>query len=353
MAEPAAPDSLAQVTAIIDLSPVPMVVFDVETLAIVLANAAAAELYGWSAEELQSMSMLDLRPAGDVPKFLEMLRDVIRPMGTELIDQETAGMWRHARKDGSVMLVHVVSSAVVIDGRVLRIMYVRDETARVRAEKERDRSIHRLLDVQEHLHNAIAERLHDGPVQTLTAASLRIGLLRRTVDASLEPKLAEIERLVIDALHSLRREMDDQRAPLDIASDFAGSIRSVLTRFGLQDHYVVRSVGGEPPASIASLLYRVVMSVLSTTSLGSDVDDPWIIDLEVTPTEASVRIPVAPSSELEAQLADWTGAMGGVVEREVHDGFDHLRMVIRIPPTTNEVEAGDAARPQQGAEGRA
>jgi len=336
MAEPAASETLAQVAAVLDLSPVPMIAFDVESLAIVLANTAAVDLYGWSADELTSMSMTDIRPPDEVPLFLDLMRDVIRPAGLGVVDQDAAGIRRHRRKDGRIMLVHVVSSGVMIAGRMIRVMYVRDDTALVRAEKQRDRSIHRLLEVQENLHNAIAERLHDGPVQTLTAASLRIGLLRRTVNETLEPKLAEIERLVIDALHSLRREMDDQRAPLDIASDFAGSIRSVLTRFGLQDHYVVRAVGAEPPASIASLVYRVVMSVLSTTSLGADVDDPWIIDLEVTPTEISVTIPVTTSSQLEAQLADWTGAMGGLVVRESRDGFDELHMVIRVPPAPGD-----------------
>jgi len=336
MAEYDAFDSLAQVTAVLDMSPVPMLVFDLESLHIVVANESAALLYGWTVGELATMSMTDIRPPEEVPRFLDLVRATLRPHGTGMLHREATGMWRHVTKDGRVMLVEVLSAGITIDGRLCRVMFVRDETTRVRAEEERDRSIHRLLDVQEQLHNAIAERLHDGPVQTLTAASLRIGLLRRTVDATLEPKLAEIERLVIDALHSLRREMDDQRAPLDIASDFAGSIRSVLTRFGLQDHYVVRSLGGEPPASVASLLYRVVMSVLSTTSLGSDVDDPWIIDLDVTPTEASVRIPVASSTELESQLADWTGAMQGVVQRVSQVGYDQLRLIIRIPPSEGD-----------------
>lgn len=303
--DPAGSGSLAQVAAVVDLSPAPLIAVDADSSEIVLVNPPAAELLGGPAE---------------VP------------------DRQASGLWRHVRRDGEVRHLRIVpstssaTSTVHVEGRALTILHLRDDTALVRAEQQRDRSVHRLLDLQEHLHNEIAERLHDGPVQILTAASLRIGMMRRAVDPSLEPKLAEIERLVIDALHALRREMDDQRAPLDIASDFAGSIRSVLTRFGLQDHYVVRARGPEPPASIASLLYRVVMDVLSTSPLGSDVDDPWVIDLLVGGSEASVQIPVAAGSDAADHLAEWTGAMGGVVEREVSDGCERLRMVIRIPP---------------------
>src|SRR4029077_18308294 len=120
----------------------------------------------------------------------------IRPAGVGVVPEEATGLWRHRCRDGRVVLVHILSAAMHVDDRMIRLSYIHDETARVRAEQQRDRSVHRLLELQEHLHNDIAERLHDGPVQTLTAASLRIGLLRRTASETLEPKLAEIERLV-------------------------------------------------------------------------------------------------------------------------------------------------------------
>ena len=323
-----------ELEALIGWCPVPMIAIDGETSAIVAANPAVAELYGWSVEELTSMSIADLRPAEERSLVVDPLRRPSRSDTPATLGEPTAGSGtvRHAAKDGGVLQVGVVWWEVDLGGgRGGRLVLLHDDTDRVRQQLDRDLAVHRLFGIQERLHDAIAERLHDGPVQTLTAASLRIGLMRRSADPSAEPALAEIERLVLDALHSVRREMDDQRSPLDVASDLAGALRSLLVRFGLQEHYLVRAAGAEPPATVAALLHRIAMSVLSDSPLGSDVDDPWVVDVTVGDRVATARIPVAPTCELERRLADWMGAMGGTVVLEQHDGSAELHLSLPVP----------------------
>lgn len=325
-----------------------MLTFTADNLRIVRANRAACDLYGWSAGELEAMTLVDIRPPSEAAPFLEWLASG-RTVGPLLNPGSTHhfGLWKHWRADGSIVHVEVTSAPIVVDGQALRVSFIRDQTARVLAEAERNRSVHRLMELQEELHHEIAERLHDGPVQTLTAASLRLGLLRRTADDVTAIKIEAIERLVIDALQALRREMDEQRAPGEIAADFAGSISSIVNRYGLQHHVAVRSVGADPPPAIAALLYRVAQRVLSECELDAEVDDPWVIDITVDDAIATLRVPVHERMTVEQHLVDWTQPMQGQVHRLVPGGAGAHAIVVSIPidpglpaPTPDEGDAG-------------
>ena len=63
----------------------------------------------------------------------------------------------------------------------------------------------------------LADRLHDGPIQVLTAVNMRLGMLRRRVDPGMASQLLEIEQMVGMALADLRTELEsllgDERPP--------------------------------------------------------------------------------------------------------------------------------------------
>lgn len=313
-----------------------MLTFTSEDFRIHHSNQAARDLYGWTADQFATMTMLDIRPPSEVDTFRSMIAAALGA-GVAPTGLEPVRMMRHCRADGSTVIVAATSEEIVVGEQRMRVAIVRDQTARVLAETERNRSVHRLMELQEQMHHEIAERLHDGPVQTLTAASLRLGLLRRTADEETAAKLEAIERLVIDALQALRLEMDEQRAPADIAADFAGSISSIVNRYGLHDHVTVRSAGGDPPPAIAALLYRVAQRVLSECELDTDVEDPWVFDILVDDTAATLRIPVHERTSVEQHLVDWTQPMQGHVHRLVPGGGGGTHsIVVSIPidPTT-------------------
>lgn len=54
----------------------------------------------------------------------------------------------------------------------------------------------------------LADRLHDGPIQVLTAVNMRLGMLRRRVDPALASQLLEVEQMVGMALADLRTELE-------------------------------------------------------------------------------------------------------------------------------------------------
>ena len=96
------------------LNPEPMWVYDVETLQILDVNEAAIQRYGYSRTEFLALTLTDLRPSEDVPKFLELVP------GTPNFDR--SGPWRHLLKDGNVIQVLVTSHSVKFGDRDARLM---------------------------------------------------------------------------------------------------------------------------------------------------------------------------------------------------------------------------------------
>ena len=96
------------------LNPEPMWVYDVETLRILDVNEAALQRYGYSHDEFVALTIKDLRPAEDVPKFLELL--------PETPNSDRTGPWRHLLKNGTVIQVLITSHSVSFRDRPARLV---------------------------------------------------------------------------------------------------------------------------------------------------------------------------------------------------------------------------------------
>jgi len=109
-------------------NPLPMWVYDSETLAFLAVNRAATDLYGFSAGEFLAMTINDIRPPEEIPALLEDLatNPVGHTMGSE---------WLHRKKDGTLIEVEVASQPLVFRGRRARIVLAHDISDRRRAAK--------------------------------------------------------------------------------------------------------------------------------------------------------------------------------------------------------------------------
>jgi len=101
-------------------NPQPMWVFDLETLAFLAVNAAAIHHYGYSREEFLAITIKDIRPEEDVPALLEHTSRKLENL-QQLI-------WRHRKKDGSIIEVETTSHDLVFDGRAARLVLANDIT---------------------------------------------------------------------------------------------------------------------------------------------------------------------------------------------------------------------------------
>ena len=90
-------------------STVPMWIFDRATLQILEVNDAATEAYGYSRTEFLRMTILDFRPAEDIPKILQI---ALRAPGSK----SNKPVLRYLKKDGTVFPAKVVSWEITFDG---------------------------------------------------------------------------------------------------------------------------------------------------------------------------------------------------------------------------------------------
>jgi PAS domain S-box-containing protein len=124
-------DSERRHRLLFESSPLPMWVFDLETLRFVAVNAATRSFYGYTRDEFLAMSIVDIRP----PDELEPLREVIALPPTTSGFKSTRN-WRHRKKDGTITLMEVTTHDLVFDGRPARLVLANDVTARVQAEEK-------------------------------------------------------------------------------------------------------------------------------------------------------------------------------------------------------------------------
>jgi diguanylate cyclase (GGDEF)-like protein/PAS domain S-box-containing protein len=111
-----------------DSNPVPMWVFDSDTLAFLAVNDAVVARYGYTREQFLRMTLPDIRPLadGDPPHSIARSRDDSRRQGLT---------WRHRKADGSTIEVQTYGKSIDYQGRPAVMVAVIDVTERNRAER--------------------------------------------------------------------------------------------------------------------------------------------------------------------------------------------------------------------------
>jgi two-component system cell cycle sensor histidine kinase/response regulator CckA len=136
-----------------DRNPLPMWVFDIETLRFLAVNDAAIAHYGYSREDFLAMTIEDIRPAEEHDRLASAL---LRPL-----DEHSGGdSFLHVTKDGRRIQTAIVSDSIVMSGRAARLVLARDVTT------ERS-SVRALRESEERYRTLFAESLAGNYVSTV------------------------------------------------------------------------------------------------------------------------------------------------------------------------------------------
>lgn len=156
-------------------NPLPMWVYDLETLYFLDVNDAAMAHYGYSRDEFIRMRILDIRPAEDVPRLLNDLAH-------ERPTLQNSGEWRHRRKSGDLITVQIASYRFSFNGRDAVLVVANDVTDRKRAESALRASDARKTAMLNTALDAIITIDHEGKIVEFNPAAERIfGYTRQDV----------------------------------------------------------------------------------------------------------------------------------------------------------------------------
>jgi diguanylate cyclase (GGDEF)-like protein/PAS domain S-box-containing protein len=120
-----------------DAHPVPMWIYDRETLRFLAVNDAAVDKYEYTQSELLSMTIREIHPADELARLDSYLG---RSQSPPRRGRVMAGVWRHRRRDGSQLSADVSNHALSFMGRPAMFVLADDVTDQIKTEAEAQRS---------------------------------------------------------------------------------------------------------------------------------------------------------------------------------------------------------------------
>ncbi len=109
-----------------DQNPHPIWVYDAESLQFLAVNKAAQIHYGFTGEEFLNLTQKDIRPEEDVSAFLKEHEEVLEGLAG-------SRLWRHKKKDGSVIYTENNSRLIAYKGKQAVLVLSHDITDRITA----------------------------------------------------------------------------------------------------------------------------------------------------------------------------------------------------------------------------
>jgi hypothetical protein len=202
-------------------SPLPMWVYDLETCRFLAVNDAATVSYGYSREEFLAMTIRDIRPLEDLPALRQDMLET--PNGSIY---RSPRVWRHRKKDGTIIQVEITSHDLTLDNRAGRLVLANDVTARLRAEADLRATEAQIRQLNEDLEKRIQRRTaqleaankelesFSYSVSHDLRAPLRhvqgyVAMLQRTVEGQLSEKALRYLKVINDASAEMGQLIDD------------------------------------------------------------------------------------------------------------------------------------------------
>lgn len=196
------------------ICPLPLWIFDVQTMEILEVNNTALNHYGYTREEMLSMTISDLRPAEEVPKMLRTITNLLA------IDSPFyKGIFKHRKKNGDVIEVEIRSEVFNFKNRKATLVLVNDVTELLNTQRSLKASYDNIVNLEDRERERFAAELHDGLGQNLIAIKQFITLANNTPEtATRKPILKMLMDVVDNTIHECRQIIYDMR-PKELYTD--------------------------------------------------------------------------------------------------------------------------------------
>ncbi|HEX8616681.1 MAG TPA: PAS domain S-box protein [Thermoanaerobaculia bacterium] len=164
-AEQALRESEHRYRRLFEMNPLPMWVYDLESLAFTAVNDVAVRHYGYSRDQFLRMTIADIRPPEEIPALFDALQ--------QLETRRDPARFRHRKSDGGVIDVEVTSFEFVSGTRRQRLVIAQDITERLRGEEELRRSEERYRELFENANDLVYTHDLEGRITSMNIAGER------------------------------------------------------------------------------------------------------------------------------------------------------------------------------------
>ncbi|MDX6563943.1 MAG: hypothetical protein QOD65_3757 [Gaiellales bacterium] len=231
-------------------------------------NRGAERMYGYAPEEVIGRALSILVPPDYPDEHPEILERLQRNEEIEQLDTQ------RMRKDGTLLDVSLKISAIRDgDGRIIGassiardITQLKAQAALERAHAERQALLGHLVAAGEEERARIAGDIHDDSIQAMTAAGMRLQILRRKLEDGEQVKLLdELEETIQLSIARLRHLLFELRPPVLDNEGLSAALRLYMeeaddtsTHYRLED-----KLRSQPVAETRVILYRIVQEALT------------------------------------------------------------------------------------------
>jgi PAS domain S-box-containing protein len=232
-------------------------------------NLGAERMYGYTAEEIVGRSISILMPPDQPDEFPEILERLKRG---EAVDQ--LGTARLC-KDGTQIDVLLRTSAVRdASGAMVGASSISRDITQVKAQGELERDLAERRALLAHLvasgeeeRARIALDIHDDSIQAITAAGMRLQILRRRlVDEDQLQLLDDLEETIQLAISRLRHLLFELRPPVLDNEGLSAALATYLEEAGAEDSVRYRlddELREQPGSETRMILYRIAQEALT------------------------------------------------------------------------------------------
>tara|TARA_R110000868_G_scaffold259361_14_gene517510 strand:- start:6833 stop:8836 length:2004 start_codon:yes stop_codon:yes gene_type:complete len=269
LAEKELKDSEERYRHIFQNNPQPMWIYDLNTLGFLEVNKAAIEVYGYSKEEFLSMKISDIRPVYEH----ENLKNAIKNIGKE---NDNEREWIHQLKNGEERIVNIYSMGIIYENKQASLILVNDITEK---KKNKELLIQSAFEGEDKERKRIAQELHDGIGQYLSAVNLNMESIKKEI-----PNLTDKKQVrFLNTLSIIKKAIKETRALaytlMPVELDEYGLLlaikslsREIEGSFGVKIKNAISEIEDILDMNMKSNFYRIIQEAFNNAIKHGEAD---------------------------------------------------------------------------------
>lgn len=246
--------------SIFELSPLPKIIYDINTHEILQVNPAAIQHYGYANPEWLNLKITDIIAANYLPEAKTALLQL--QQNSEAFESKM----KHVTKNGGLIEVEIRGVPFEYEGHKARLITILDVTERNQTENRISKAI---METQEQERFQISAELHDNVNQILTGAVFTLGLLKKeSLSAQHQEAIATTHKYISMAIEAIRKISHRLAPPSFNLVEFSDSIQMLLNGINRDRKYQIEYVYNIPkqvnlPDDLMVNLYRILQEQLN------------------------------------------------------------------------------------------